>query len=79
MQLHAVSGSLLHDEVLTQRITAHLRSRSERSIRELRIEVEGQGLVLWGRTHTYYGKQMAQIVAMEVFGLPIVANNIEVI
>ncbi len=36
------------------------------------------GLVLRGVVGTYYGKQMAQEVMMEVSGLSILANDIEV-
>ena len=79
MQTQAISGTLSHDKGLIHRITTRLRSRSGRSITDFRIQIEEHGLVLWGRTHTYYSKQLAQMVAVEVSGLPIVANKIEVI
>jgi len=40
--------------------------------------VKESGLVLRGRSSTYYAKQMAQQVAMEMTGMPILANEIEV-
>ena len=36
------------------------------------------GLVLRGHVRSYYGKQMAQEVVMEVSGLSILSNDIEV-
>lgn len=49
-----------------------------RSIRRFRVLVHEQGLVLQGCAPTYYAKQLAQHAAMEVGGLPILANEIEV-
>lgn len=48
------------------------------SVRQFRVLVEEQGLVLQGCAPTYYAKQLAQHAAMEVSGLPILANEIEV-
>jgi hypothetical protein len=47
-------------------------------VRDLRVLVQGQGLVLQGHTPTYYANQLAQHAAMDVTGLPILANEIEV-
>jgi osmotically-inducible protein OsmY len=49
-----------------------------RGIRRLRVLVQQQGLVLQGCAPTYYAKQLAQHAAMEVSGLPILVNEIEV-
>ena len=43
-----------------------------------RVLVQEQGLVLQGCAPTYYAKQLAQHAAMEVSGLPILANEIAV-
>ncbi len=48
------------------------------SVRDLRVLVRGQGLVLQGHAPTYYAKQLAQHAAAEVSGLPVLANEIEV-
>jgi hypothetical protein len=37
-----------------------------------------EGVILRGQTHTYYAKQLAQDAVLELGGLPIVANEIEV-
>jgi hypothetical protein len=47
-------------------------------VRGFRVLVQEQGLVLQGRASTYYAKQLAQHAAMEISGLPILANEIEV-
>jgi hypothetical protein len=40
--------------------------------------VRDGGLVLRGRAHTYYAKQLAQHAVMDNHPLPILANEIEV-
>jgi hypothetical protein len=47
-------------------------------IRDLRIVVRPDGVILKGRTATYHAKQLAQHAAMELGNLPILANDIEV-
>ncbi len=47
-------------------------------IRDLRVLRQGGGLVIQGRTTTYYAKQLAQHAAMELDKEPILANDIEV-
>jgi osmotically-inducible protein OsmY len=48
------------------------------ALRRIRVVVHEQGLVLQGCAATYYAKQLAQHAAMEVTGLPLLANEIEV-
>ena len=55
-----------------------VKQRLHGRVRELRLVALDQGLILQGQTSTYYAKQLAQHAAMEVSGLPILANNIEV-
>jgi hypothetical protein len=57
---------------------ATLRQRLGGHIRELRVLIRAQVLVLQGVAVSYYGKQMAQHLAHKLLGLPIVANEIEV-
>jgi hypothetical protein len=47
-------------------------------VREFRIDVRPGGMILDGWATTYHAKQLAQHVAMEISGLPILANEIEV-
>lgn len=61
---------------LEARIQRHLLSRIR--ISGFRVEIHEQGLVLQGFAPTFYAKQLAQHAAMEVSGLPILANEIEV-
>ncbi len=47
-------------------------------LRDLRVTLRRNGIVLEGRAATYHAKQLAQHAAMELAGLPILANEIEV-
>jgi hypothetical protein len=60
-------------------VEAHVQSRLMGRIRDLRLEAGEQGIVLRGRALTYHVKQLAQHAVMEASGLPILANEIEVI
>ena len=60
-----------HVEMLVQR---QLGSR----VRDLRIVVRPDGIILQGRAATYHAKQLAQHAAMEMVRQPILANDIEV-
>jgi hypothetical protein len=60
-------------------VEAHVQSRLNGRVRDLRLEARDQGLVLRVHTHTYYAKQLAQHAAQKASGLPILANEIEVI
>lgn len=59
-----------------------LRSRLQRAlgnrVRDLRVLIRPEGVVLRGRTTTYHHKQVAQHAVMDLAGLPILANEIEV-
>jgi hypothetical protein len=60
----------------------HLESLLQRRIggrvRDLRVVLKHNGIILQGRAATYHAKQLAQHAAMDLAGLPIVANDIEV-
>jgi len=47
-------------------------------VRDLRVRVRENALILQGHAATYHAKQLAQHAAMELAGLPILANDIEV-
>ncbi len=67
-----------HDDALVHQVAVHLHCRLGAQVRDLRILSHHGGLILHGRVHTYYGKQMAQQVVLELSGLSIVDNQIEV-
>lgn len=58
-------------ELLVQR-------RLGNQVRDLRLVVRQDGLILRGRSATYHAKQLAQHAAMELSDLPVIANDIEV-
>jgi hypothetical protein len=47
-------------------------------VRNLRVVVRKDGIILRGFAPTYHAKQLAQHAAMELGCLPILANDIEV-
>ena len=61
-----------------EHLQAQVQRRLGNRIRDLRVIVRQDGLILQGRTATYHAKQLAQHAAMELAALPILANNIEV-
>jgi hypothetical protein len=62
-------------EHLELKVKRRLGSR----VRDLRVIVRRDGVILTGRASTYHAKQLAQHAAMELGALPILANDIEVI
>ena len=61
-----------------ERLEAQVLRRVGGRIRNLRVLVRHNGVVLQGRCATYHAKQIAQHAAMELTGLPILSNDIEV-
>ncbi len=66
-------------EMLAHRAAAILLQRWGRRVRDLRVEAQAGGLVLYGQAASYYTKQLAQHAAAEAGGLPIRTNAIEVV
>lgn len=64
-------------EILDE-LEGHVQCRLGYRIRDFRVLRYGDGLVLEGRVHNYYAKQLAQQLVMEASALPIVVNDIEV-
>jgi hypothetical protein len=64
--------------VTDERLQELLQHRLGGRVRELRIIVRAEGLILQGWAVTYHAKQLAQHAAMELAALPILANDIEV-
>ena len=62
------------DECLESLVQRRLGSR----VRDLRVVVRRDGVILQGRAATYHAKQLAQHAAMELASMPILANDIEV-
>jgi hypothetical protein len=59
-------------------LEAHAQNQLNGRVQNLRLVVRDNGLILRGRAHTYYAKQLAQHVVMELTWLSIQANEIEV-
>jgi hypothetical protein len=76
MSTNALATSFLSEE---ERLENMLLRRLGNRVRDLRVILLADGLILQGRTGTYHAKQVAQHAAMELATLPIVANEIEVL
>ncbi len=61
-----------------EQLEALVQRRIGGRVRDLRILIRPGGIILRGRTGTYHAKQLAQHAGMEVAGVPILANEIEV-
>jgi hypothetical protein len=68
---------ILADEDWEQ-VEASLARRISGRIRELRVHIRADGLVIQGFARTWYAKQLAQHAASEMTGLRIIANEIVV-
>jgi len=65
-------------ERLAARIDLAIRRQAAGKIRDLKIEVTEESVVLSGACRTYYSKQLAQHAAMSVSGCPALVNEIVV-
>lgn len=59
-------------------LEAHIQCRLSGQVRDFRLVVADEGVILRGHANTYYAKQLAQHAVMEATVLPILANEIEV-
>jgi AraC-like DNA-binding protein len=60
------------------KLAEYVRRQLSGRIRDLRLLARGNGVVLQGRAHSYYAKQLAQELVRKVTGLPLLANEIKV-
>jgi hypothetical protein len=65
-------------EKLINRIERAVRRGTNDKVRELRVEMTEEGIVLRGRCGTYYCKQLAQSAAMAAAEQETLVNRIEV-
>jgi hypothetical protein len=75
-----MSASVLSPRSRTpdERLEVLMQRRLGNRVRDLRVIRRDDGLIIQGRTTTYYAKQLAQHAAMELGNEPILANDIEV-
>ena len=59
-------------------IQRYIRRNHSLRVHEFRMRTLDEGLILEGRTKTYYGKQLVQHAVMNLTEFPILANNIVV-
>jgi hypothetical protein len=61
-----------------EQLEAQMVRRLGGRVRDLRIILRHNGVILQGWSGTYHAKQLAQHAAMDLTGLPVLANDIEV-
>jgi hypothetical protein len=59
-------------------LETHLQARLGSQVRHLRVNCRNNGVILQGIARTFYAKQLAQHLVMEMTKLPILANEIQV-
>jgi hypothetical protein len=75
MDLQTLPGAR---ETLTERLERMIRERTSGLIRDLRVTVNEQEVVVTGRAATYYAKQLATHAALEGCEQMTLTNDIEV-
>ena len=73
-----MSSCLVAEPFSVETLEAQMRSRLGSRVRDLRVMMDGDGVVLEGRAPSFHAKQLAQHAAMQLAGLPIIANDIVV-
>lgn len=71
--------SELASQALAQRVLEELESQLLGRIRQLRVTASPKFVILTGSCSSYYTKQLAQHVAMELLGEERLVNNIAVL
>lgn len=61
-----------------EQIQQEIRRNLSLRVHNFQMRVVDEGLILEGRTKTYYGKQLIQHAVMDATEFPILANNIVV-
>ena len=64
--------------VSTEQVEALLIQKLRGRVWNIRLHVEDGCVILLGQARTYYAKQLAQHLVMEIVQLPIRANHIQV-
>ena len=77
-ELSAALSSSDLDGTLADRVERTVRCRTGGRIRDLRVELRGDDVVLCGTTSTYYAKQLATHAALEEIAGAGLTNAIEV-
>ncbi|GIW82132.1 MAG: hypothetical protein KatS3mg105_3939 [Gemmatales bacterium] len=78
MNAQVIPRKRTSNEGYAESLEALMLRRLGGRVRDLRVVVTDHGITLQGRAFTYHAKQLAQHAAMEISGLPVVSNDIEV-
>ncbi len=78
MDSQTIEDNLIFSPEEMERLVGRVRHQLGGRLRGFRVQVRGGGLILHGRSATFYAKQLAQHAVMQATELPILANDIEV-
>lgn len=71
-------GSPVNSEFGRDELENYIRKRIGLSVRHFHLKPAGEGLILCGRTQSYYVKQLVQEAVMQRTTIPIISNEIQV-
>jgi osmotically-inducible protein OsmY len=74
-----LAAQVLEDLCLADRVVQALRASGHPTLRTLEVTACRQLVILKGRVPSYYVKQLAQVVAMEVVGVQDLLNELQVV
>jgi len=78
MAAPVTAEKIVLNELLDHQVENQLIIRLGRQVRNFHMTPGSYGLILHGHVPSFFGKQMAQEVTMEVTGLLVEANQIDV-
>ena len=84
-ETHAVHAAALlatqslEDRCLAERVERALRATGYAPLRAVEVSACGRLIILRGRVPSYYMKQLAQTVAIEVVGVRELRNDVQVV
>lgn len=79
--LQALAPNAMHEDfsLLALRLERLVQSRTGSRIRDLRVDVRGEEVVLTGRASTYYAKQLATHATLSEVAPRMLTNAIDVV
>jgi hypothetical protein len=78
MRSQTSQGSVERANPDAARLERQVRQRLYGRLSEFQVLMRERGVILRGRSRTFYEKQLAQHALMQITRLPILANEIEV-
>jgi hypothetical protein len=78
MTSSSIAEAAVSHEEFAEFLESQIQRRLGGQVRDLHVLLREDGVILQGRSATYHAKQLAQHAAMELAGVHVLANDIEV-